>query len=100
MLRRTVSFESKRNPVFIKAQTTLIHHTDMSQSQRKGSSRGARGNTTTGKGGRPKQKNNANVNLHSQARGRGALWNCSICDNAVDEDEQAIECHVMQTVEP
>ena len=62
------------------------------QLQRKGSSSGACGNT--GKGARPKQKNNANVNAQSQAQGRGVPWNCSVCENAVDEDEQAIECHV------
>ena len=45
----------------------------------------------------PKQKNNANVNPQSQAQDRGVPWNCSICENAVEEDEQAIECHVYKS---
>ena len=60
----------------------------MSQPQRKGSSSG-------GKGARAKQKNNENGNANGNANGhaRTMPWNCSGCDDVIDEGVQSIECH-------
>ena len=62
---------------------------NMAQTTRKGSNSGA-----CGRGARAKPKNDAVARPQGQGYGRTTPCSCSECDNAIDENDQSIECHM------
>ena len=62
---------------------------NMAQATRKGSNSGA-----CGRGARAKTKNDTVAQPQGQGYGRTTPWSCSECDNAIDENDQSIECHM------